>query len=183
MSTAPFGPQRCLLSPHGPRPLHGANARGVETVTRMSTSPVNNVNSVQSVHPEDRYLLGMKLQGNYIIDMALPFGLRSTPFIFSSVADLVEWILRHNYGLNFLLHYIEDFYTLAPPNSPACQLSLTLQARLSRDKFERIVALLESWSVKPHCSWKELESLIGTLHHACKVIPQGRTFIWRMIND
>ena len=60
--------------------------------------------------------------------------------------------------------------------------SLTLQARLPRDKFERIVALLESWSVKRHCS-KELESLTGTLHHVCKVIPQGRTFIRHMINS
>ena len=170
------------------------------------------------VHPEDRYLLGMKWQGSYFIDMALPFGLRSAPFIFSSVADLLEWILRHNYGLNFLLHYLDDFYTMGPPNSPACQNnldtclrlfrdwhiplhpdkvegpstcltvlgieldSITLQARLPRDKFVRIVALLESWSVKRHCSRKELESLIGTLHHACKVIPQGRTFIRRMIN-
>ena len=39
-----------------------------------------------------------------------------------------------------------------------------------------------SWSVKRHCSRKELESLIGTLYHACKVIPQGRTFTQRMIN-
>ena len=46
MSTAPFGPQRRMLSSHSPLPLHGANARGVETVTRMSTSSVNNVNSV-----------------------------------------------------------------------------------------------------------------------------------------
>ena len=170
------------------------------------------------VHPEDRYLLGMKWQANYFIDMALPFGLRSAPFIFSSVADLLEWILRHNYGLNFLLHYLDDFYTLGPPNSPVCQNnldtclqlfkdwhiplhpdkvegpstcltvlgieldSLTLQARLPCEKFERIAALLESWSVKRHCMRKELESLIGTLHHACKVIPQGRTFIRRMIN-
>ena len=72
------------------------------------------------VHPEDRYLLGMKWQGNYFIDMALPFGLRSAPFIFSSFADLLEWILKHNYGLNFLLHYLDDFYTLGPPNSPVC---------------------------------------------------------------
>ena len=120
--------------------------------------------------------------------MALPFGLRSAPFIFSSVADLLEWILRHNYGLNFLLHYLDDFYTLGPPNSPACRYnldtciwllkdwhiplhpdkvegcstcltvlgieldSLTLQACLPCDKFEHIVALLESWSVKRHCS-------------------------------
>ena len=140
------------------------------------------------VHLLDRYLLGMKWQGNYFINMALPFGLRSAPFIFSSVADLLEWILRHNYGLNFLLHYLDDFYTLGPPNSPACRYnldtciwllkdwhiplhpdkvegcstcltvlgieldSLTLQACLPCDKFERIVALLESWSVKRHCS-------------------------------
>ena len=157
------------------------------------------------VHPEDRYLRGTKWQGDYFIDMAFPFGLHSAPFIFSSVADLLEWIIRHNYGLNFLLHYLDDFYTLGPPNSPVCQYnldmfiqlfkdwhiplhpdkvegpstrltvlgieldSLTLKARLPHDKFERIVALLESWSVKRHCSKKELESLIGTLHHMCKV--------------
>ena len=131
---------------------------------------------------------------------------------------MLDWILRLNCCLKFLLHYLDDFYTLGPPNSPVCQYnldtcirlfkdwhitlhpekvegpssrltvpgieldSLTLQARLPCDKFERIVALLESWSVKRHCSKKELESLIGTLHHACKVIPQGRTFIRRMIN-
>jgi len=153
------------------------------------------------VHPENRYLLGMKWQGIYFIDMALPFGLCSAPFIFLSVADLLEWILRHNYILNFLLHYLDDFYTLGPPNSPACQNNLdtclrlfkdwriplhpdklegpstcltvlsieldshALQARLQRDKFECIAALLESWSAKRHCTRKELESLIGTLHH------------------
>ena len=50
------------------------------------------------VHPEDRYLLCMKWQGNYFIDRTLPFGLRSAPFNFSSLTDLLEWILRHNYG-------------------------------------------------------------------------------------
>ena len=38
------------------------------------------------VHPEDRYLFGTKWQGNYFIDIALPFGLCSAPFIFSSVS-------------------------------------------------------------------------------------------------
>ena len=51
--------------------------------------------------------------------------------------------------------------------------SLSLQACLSCDKFEHIAALLESWPVKQHCTKKELESLIGTLHHLCKVIPQS----------
>ena len=50
VSTALFGPQHRLLSAHGPLALHGANATGVETVTRLSTSPANNVNSVQFSH-------------------------------------------------------------------------------------------------------------------------------------
>ena len=45
------------------------------------------------VHPQDPYLLG--------IDLALPFGLCSATYIFSSIADFLEWILKHNYGLGF----------------------------------------------------------------------------------
>ena len=224
----PFRPQHRLPSACGPLALHGANKRqrhwdhghhmSFGQGTLLANFDVKSAYWNIPVHPEDRYLLGMKWQGNYFIDMGLPFGLRSAPFIFSSVADLLEWILRHNYGLNFLLHYLDDFWTLGPPNSPARQNnldtyirlfkdwhillqpnnmegpstcltvlgieldSLTLQARPPRDKFERTVALPESWSVKPHCSKKELESLIGTLHHACKVLPQGHTFIRWMIN-
>ena len=36
------------------------------------------------VHPEDCYLLSMKRQGNYFINMVLPFGL---PSFFSSVSS------------------------------------------------------------------------------------------------
>ena len=71
----------------------------------------------RDVHSDDRYLLGMTWRGNYFIDLALPFGLRSAPFIFYSIADLLEWILKHNYGMKFLLHYLDDFHTLGPLNS------------------------------------------------------------------
>ena len=170
------------------------------------------------VHSDDCYLLGMKWQVKYFINLALPFGLRSAPYIFSSFADLIVWILKHNYGINFLLHYLDNFHTLGSPNSPVCQNNVNtcvrlfsewgiplhpdklegpstclmvlcieldsrmLQARPPQDKFDHIAALLESWSLKQHCTWKEVESLISHLQHACKVIPQGRTFLRRMIN-
>lgn len=53
------------------------------------------------VHPDDRYLLAMQWRGKYFVDMALPFGLRSAPYIFSSVA---EWIVKKNYDIGLLLH-------------------------------------------------------------------------------
>ena len=138
--------------------------------------------------------------------------------MFSSFADLLVWILTHNYSINFLLHYVDDFHTLGPPNSPVCQNnvntcvqlflewgiplhpdklegpstcltvlgieldSMTLQARLPQVKFDCIAALLESWSLKQHCTQKDLESLISHLQHACKVVPQGCTFLQHIIN-
>ena len=48
------------------------------------------------VHSHDCYLLGMKWQGEYFIDLALPCNLYPAPFIFPSFADLLEWIIKHN---------------------------------------------------------------------------------------
>jgi hypothetical protein len=70
---------------------------------------------VQSAHrnvavlPSQRYLLG-----KFYVDLVLPFGLRSAPFIFNSIADLVEWILRNNYMIRDLLHYLDDYITADP---------------------------------------------------------------------
>ena len=60
--------------------------------------------------------------------------------------------------------------------------SVKLQACLPTKKRDRIIALVEYWSVKRWCRCRELESLIGHLYHACKVAPQGWTFLQRMIN-
>ena len=68
-----------------------------------------------AVHPSDWYLLGMKWRGNYFVDLALPFGLHSAPFIFNSVATMVEWILSNNYCVSNLVHYLDDFILVGPP--------------------------------------------------------------------
>lgn len=45
------------------------------------------------VHPDDRHLLGMVWKEGIYIDTTLPFGLRSAPKIFNSVADALEWVM------------------------------------------------------------------------------------------
>ena len=55
------------------------------------------------------------------MDITLPFGLPTAPYVFSSVVDLVEWVLKKQYDVGFLLHYLDDFHTLGPPNSQTCQ--------------------------------------------------------------
>ena len=72
------------------------------------------------VHASNRYLLGMSWRGKYYVDLALPFGLRSAPAIFNSLADLFHWILTHNWDVDDLLHYLDDYFTLGPAGSDVC---------------------------------------------------------------
>jgi len=41
------------------------------------------------IHPEDQHLLAVKWRGMVFIDKHLPFGLRSAPKIFTTVADVL----------------------------------------------------------------------------------------------
>ena len=74
------------------------------------------------VHPDDRFLLGMKWKGNVYVDAALPFGLRSAPKIFNAVADALHWILQQE-GVDSL-HYLDDYLLVGAPNSQECDFAL-----------------------------------------------------------
>ena len=80
--------------------IDGIMSRGRGTL--MAKFNVASVYRNVGIHQSDRPLLGMKWREQYFVDMALPFGLRSAPFIFTAIADLVEWILVHNYVVEFL---------------------------------------------------------------------------------
>ena len=56
------------------------------------------------------------------------------------------------------------------------------ELRLPTDKLQRLQSLLQAWGDKKACSRTELESLIGLLNHACKVVRSGRSFLRRMID-
>ena len=76
------------------------------------------------VHPSHRILLGTKWRDQFYVDLVLPFGLRSAPFIFNSVVDMVEWILVNSYQIPHLLHYLDDFITAGLPWSLQCAQNL-----------------------------------------------------------
>ena len=56
------------------------------------------------------------------------------------------------------------------------------QLSLPDEKLERLRSLLVSWGDRKVCTKKELESLVGILNHACKVIRPGRSFLRRMFD-
>ena len=60
----------------------------------------------------------------------------------------------------------------------------TLQGelRLPPEKLQHLLDMLQAWQSKRVCTRRELESLIGSLQHACKVIRPGRSFMRRAIS-
>ncbi len=51
------------------------------------------------VHPEDCTLLGKRWRGHTYVDMVLPFGLRSAPKLYNTVADaLLRIIMKEGRG-------------------------------------------------------------------------------------
>ena len=56
----------------------------------MAKFDVQNAYRIVPVYTEDCQLLGMKWRGAFYVDMVLPFGVRSAPYIFTCTADLVE---------------------------------------------------------------------------------------------
>ena len=169
------------------------------------------------VHPQDRVLQGIQWNSMTYIDPMLPFGLRSAPKIFNTVADGLHWHLVQA-GISFLFHYLDDYIMVAPPDSQLCQSWLDIlldecsqlgvpiashktegpatvvtflgiqidtckgELRLPLEKLQRLRDLLEEWRDRKGCTRRELETLIGQLNHACKVVRAGRSFLRRMID-
>ena len=75
------------------------------------------------IHPEDGFLFGMKWRDKIFIDLCLAFGLRSACKIFNNFADMLAWILKFWGFILFLIHYLDDFFLVAPPNLNEFQIN------------------------------------------------------------
>ncbi|XP_063312611.1 uncharacterized protein LOC134612189 [Pelobates fuscus] len=60
--------------------------------------------------------------------------------------------------------------------------SVHMQASLPREKIDGILAAIDFYLTEQSCSKKELQSLLGSLNFAMKMIPQGRAFISRLLS-
>lgn len=91
------------------------------------------------IHPDDWHLLGIYWQKQYYVDLYLPFGLRSAPFLFNQLSDALEWVLKHNYGLQRVLHILDDFF-IAEPSRLQCLASFSTLLRFFMSVHAPVVA-------------------------------------------
>ncbi|GAU91562.1 hypothetical protein RvY_03790 [Ramazzottius varieornatus] len=76
------------------------------------------------VRPIDRPLLGYKVDEKFYFDTVLPFGLRSSPFLFCLISEAVLWILKYFNNHKYALCYMGDFLLCGFPYSNQCQVSI-----------------------------------------------------------
>ena len=55
-------------------------------------------------------LLCYRWEGSFFVDTRLPFGGRSSPFIFNTLANVLCWIFIVVGGVEFLIHYLDDYF-------------------------------------------------------------------------
>ena len=73
------------------------------------------------------------------MDMYLPFGVRSGPSLFNLLSDGLEWILKHNYGLQHVIHILDDFF-IAERTKLSCLSSFSTLLRVFMSLKAPVVA-------------------------------------------
>ena len=69
--------------------------------------------------------MGIHLKDKYCIDTCLPFRLWSALSVFNQLANAIHLILYHQYGVHYLLHYLDDFIAAYSIHSNTCHQNLS----------------------------------------------------------
>ncbi|XP_062618317.1 uncharacterized protein LOC134279921 [Saccostrea cucullata] len=76
------------------------------------------------VHPNDHELLGIQFKGSFYYDKCLPMGCSISCSIFETFSTALQWIACSKFGVPNMLHILDDFLFIGPPNSAICHSSL-----------------------------------------------------------
>ena len=71
------------------------------------------------IHPRLWHLHCIKFDDKYYFFTRLCFGSRSSPKIFDKLSQAVCWIAQNNYGIEHILHLLDDFLTVDAPSADA----------------------------------------------------------------
>ncbi|XP_057175701.1 uncharacterized protein LOC130545285 [Triplophysa rosa] len=79
---------------------------------------------VMLIHPDFWHLFCICWRKKFYFSIRLTFGCRSSPKIFDLLSETICWILPNNYTILYLIHLLDDFLIISPPDSiPAAHLS------------------------------------------------------------
>ena len=75
----------------------------------MAKSDIESAFRLLPVNPSDFELLGMKLDGLFYVDKALPMGASCSPALFETFSSFLEWVVKTEVGTDNIIHFCDDF--------------------------------------------------------------------------
>ena len=85
-----------------------------------------------AVHVDDWPLLGLHWRNQWFFRLVLPFGLRSSPYLFTCFAKAFAVILRAR-GISFLMYYLDDILVIGRADTDECAAGVALIEQLAAE--------------------------------------------------
>lgn len=101
--------------------------------TLFSKTDIDSAFRLIPIHPDDHHLLGFKFLGHFYFDTCLPMGASSSCAIFERFSSGLQYIAKKVLKIHYMIHILDDFLILGPPESSACQNDLNKFLRLCSD--------------------------------------------------
>ena len=92
--------------------------------TLLSKLVIKSAFRICPVCKHDWHLLGFSFQILFLVDLCLPFGLRSSLNRFSQLVDTVLWILKFKRNISHCTNYLNNYFIAGPAESKRCQENL-----------------------------------------------------------
>ena len=129
----------------------------------------------------------LKWCNKFYFECILPFRLHSSSAIFNSIADAVEWILKHEFSIQTLLHYLDDYLNVANRScsSVQCQLDIIseviryLEFPIAEKKFEGPIQILIFLGIEQDTLLLEahLQDKLAELKQCLNLLQSGHTSV------
>ncbi|VDI16884.1 Hypothetical predicted protein [Mytilus galloprovincialis] len=87
--------------------------------TKLCKFDIQNAFKICPVLPNQWPLFCFKWESLYYFYVRLSFGCRSSPKIFDNISTAICFIAEHNYKVKHILHLLDDFLTVDPPEFDA----------------------------------------------------------------
>lgn len=85
----------------------------------MCKTDISDAFKLIPILPSQYHLFCVKWRNQYYFYTRLAFGCRSSPKIFDQFSQAICWIAENNYGIECILHLLDDFLTIDRPDFPA----------------------------------------------------------------
>ncbi len=86
---------------------------------------------VMPIHPDAWHLFRVQWAGKFYFAVRLTFGCKSSPKIFDMLSEAICWILSNNYAIPHLIHLLDDFLIISPPQAIPAAHILTVPKNFS----------------------------------------------------